>query len=99
MATGELNRSGMGTQQDPDKIPLFVVPCAVGFLVAGTVIGVLLANVFQLDLVPFLFRFAPLFTWACTFALALYLGRRPVKQAAPHTESSGGGFFWSDRSA
>ena len=87
----------MSEQQD--KIPFFVVPCAAGFLVLGALIGIFVAGLFQFDVVPFLFRFAPLFAWACTFVLALYLGRRPLKEAAPGPGKTSGGFVWSDRSS
>ena len=86
----------MSAQQDPDKIPLFVVPCAAGFLVLGTLIGIFVAGLLKFDLVPFLFRFAPLFAWACTFVLALYLGRRPPKEQPSAPEGAGAGFMWSD---
>ena len=84
----------MSEQQD--KIPFFVVPCAAGFLVLGALIGIFVAGLLQFDVVPFLFRFAPLFAWGGTFVLALYLGRRPLKEPPPVPKGAGGGFMWYD---
>ena len=68
----------------PEKIPMFVVPCAVGFFCLSIIIGLFLAGPLHLSQGPFLLRFSALFTWASTFGLALYLGhRQPDKQPKP----------------
>lgn len=87
----------MAVRKTPEKIPLFVVPSAIGLFVVGTVIGWVLAGLFNLDRWPFLLRFSPLFTWAGTFVLALYLGRRQPSRPAAQDESKG--FLWWDRAA
>jgi hypothetical protein len=52
------------------------------------------------NLGPFLLRFAPLFTWATTFVLALYLGRRQANEAEAQDDDDGGnGFLWWDHAA
>jgi hypothetical protein len=63
------------------KIPWFVLPCAVGFLVVGVLVGAPLADLLGFGRLEFLLRFAPLFAWAGTFGLALYLGRHPRSRA------------------
>jgi hypothetical protein len=86
----------MKTHADTSKIPLWVLPCAIGFFVVSLGVGSFLASVFALEPTGFLLRFSPLFTWAATFVLALYVGRRlPVQGEDPRFEDHG--FLWWDR--
>lgn len=78
-----------------EKIPWFVLPGAAGFLLVGIVVGALLADLLGIGRVTFLLRFAPLFAWACTFGLALYLGRHPHRRALPDPQESEAFLTWS----
>jgi hypothetical protein len=85
-------------QDEIQKIPWFVVPCAVGFLVIGIVVGAPLADVLGFGRLDFLLRFAPLFAWAGTFGLALYLGRHPRLRAKPEPQEREAFLTWAGSS-
>jgi hypothetical protein len=84
------------SRDDPEKIPLWVLPCALGFFVLSLVVGWLIAGVLKVEPGGFLLRFSPLFTWAATFVLALYLGRRlPEKRiVSGPSDAEVRGFLW-----
>jgi hypothetical protein len=78
-----------------EKIPWFVLPCAIGFLVIGVVVGAPLADLLGFSQVAFLLRFAPLFAWACSFGLALYLGRHPRLHTVTEPKEGEAFLTWS----
>lgn len=84
----------MKARQTPEKIPLWVLPCAVGFFVLSLALGSLLATALALEPGAFLLRFSPLFTWAATFVLALYIGRRLPERHTSEPERGPRGFLW-----
>lgn len=84
----------MNHHQEPEKIPLWVLPCAIGFFIVSVAVGSLIARALDLELVGFLLRFSPLFTWAATFVLALYIGRRLPEHRQDLEESTARGFLW-----
>ncbi len=88
----------MTVRETPEKIPLFVLPCAIGFLGLGVLLGLLLAGPLGISRGAFLARFVPLFTWATTFGLALYLGHREPKLSASAALPDSHGSMWGDHS-
>jgi hypothetical protein len=86
--------AAMKVQQQPEKIPFWVLPCAIGFFALSLAVGSLIANAFALEPAGFLLRFSPLFTWAATFVLALYIGRKLPERRSPQPPEGPRGFLW-----
>jgi hypothetical protein len=87
-------RGGTPADDGVVRIPWFVLPCAIGFLVLGVLVGAPLADLMGVSRGTFLLRFAPLFAWGGTFALALYLGRHPRTRPSPPPQESEAFLAW-----
>jgi polyferredoxin len=84
----------MKRRPTPEKIPLWVLPCAIGFFILSLVAGSLIATALALEPIPFLLRFSPMFTWAATFVLALYIGRKLPAERPSEAEHRPPAFLW-----